>query len=89
MTLMNTVIVIVSSDIIEGAPKRPSAMSASDLIFWRYLKKFKKSDEINKDVNRGLANVINNAFHEGILDDTYNELIELIHSKGLVKNKIF
>ena len=33
--------------------------------------------------------MVNNAFREGILDDTYNELIKLIHSKGLVKNKIF
>ena len=61
------------------AAKRPAEESD---VFSRYLKKFKKTDEVDKDINPMLADVVNNAFREGMSDDTYNELIKLIHRPG-------
>ena len=64
----------------EGTSKRPmTSEDADDPVFGRYLKKFKKSDPVEKEVNPGLAKLVNNAFREGMADDTYNELIKLIH----------
>ena len=67
-------------DIAEGTPKRPVASEdADDSVFGRYLKKFKKTDPVENDVNPGLAKLVNNAFREGMADNTYNELIKLTH----------
>ena len=65
----------------EGSPKRPND-DAGDSVFGRFLKKFKKTDPVDKDVNPGLAEVVNNAFREGMADDTYNELVKVIYRPG-------
>ena len=51
-------------------------------VFGRFLKKFKKTDLVDKDVNPGFVEVVNNAFCEGMADDTYNELVKLIYRPG-------
>ena len=53
---------------------------AESSIFGMYMKKFKKSDDVDTKVNQKLADVVNNAFREGMLHDSYNELIKQIHS---------
>ena len=52
---------------------------ADDSVFGRYLKKFKKTDPVENEVNPGLAKLVNNAFRGGMADDAYNVLIKLIH----------
>ena len=65
----------------EASPKRP-ADEVEDNVFAPYLKKFKKQDSVDKDVALPLADIVNNAFREGMPDDVYNELTKGISRPG-------
>lgn len=47
-------------------------------IFSSYAKKFKKTEKVDDEINQDLADLVNNAFREGMSDDKYNDLIKNI-----------
>ena len=59
-----------------GSPKRAAE---EESVFASYLKKFKKSDTTDVEVNMQLADIVNNAFRDGMPDDVYNELVKGIN----------
>lgn len=63
----------------QASPKRP-VEDDTDSVFDSYLKKYRKSaDAVDTEVNPKLADIVNNAFREGMPDDIYNELIKGIN----------
>ena len=63
----------------QASPKR-AAEDDTESVFSSYLKKFKKaSDAVDSEVNTQLADIVNNAFREGMPNDIYNELIKGIN----------
>ena len=62
--------------------KRP----AEESIFGSFLKKFKKSESTDTEVQSDLADLVNDAFREGMPDDTYSELIKSIHRPANCEN---
>lgn len=62
--------------------KRP----AEESFFGSFLKKFKKSESTDTEVQSDLADFVNDAFREGMPDDTYSELIKTIHRPANCEN---
>ena len=50
-----------------------------DDVFNIFVKKFKKSDIVDKDINQKLADMINSTFREGMTDESYNDILKNIH----------
>ena len=50
-----------------------------DDVFNIFVKKFKKSDIVDKDIKQKLANMINSTFREGMRDESYNDILKTIH----------
>lgn len=48
-------------------------------IFTSFIKKFKKADKVDPEVNQKIADMINATFREGMPDDIYNEVIKGIN----------
>lgn len=59
--------------------KRQVEESESDGVFASYLKKFKKTDSVEEEINPQLASIVNNAFREGMPDDVFSELSKNIN----------
>lgn len=59
--------------------KRQAEDAESDGVFASYLKKFKKSESVEEEINPQLATIVNNAFREGMPDDVYSELSKNIN----------
>ena len=62
----------------DGSLKRP-ADDQEENIFSSYLKKLKKSETVDEEVNGQLTDIANNPFRDGMPDDVYSELIKSIN----------